>query len=52
MRYVCGARRLVSFGQSNEKEFMPSVSGHTYLKLNFSDFQLISEANLSIDIFP
>ena len=31
---------------------MPSVSGHKYLELNLLDFRLISEANLSIDIFP
>ena len=31
---------------------MPSVSGHKYLELNLLDFPLISEANLSTDIFP
>ena len=36
----------------DEKAFMPSVSGHKYLELNLLDFRLISEANLSIDIFP
>ena len=52
MRYVCGTRRFTSFDQSNEKAFMSSVSGHKYLELNLLDFRLISEANLSIDIFP
>ena len=51
-RYVGGTRRFTSFDQSNEKAFMPSVSGHKYLELNLLDFRLISEANLSIDIFP
>ena len=50
-KYVGGTRRLASFDQSNEKAFMPSVSGRKYLELNFLDFRLISEANLSIDIF-
>ena len=52
LRYVGGTKRFTSFDQSNEKAFMPSVSGHKYLELNRSDFRLISEANLSIDIFP
>ena len=51
-RCVGGTRRFVSFDQSNEKTFMRSVSGHKYLELNLLDFRLISEANLSIDIFP
>ena len=45
-------RRFDSFDQSNEKAFMPSVSSHRYLELNFLDFQLVSEANLLTDIFP
>ena len=58
MRHVGGTRRFTSFDQSNEKAFMPSVSEHKYLELDFRfsildlDFRLISEANLSIDIFP
>ena len=52
MRYVGGTRRLASFDQSNEKAFMPSVSGHKYLELNLSDFRFTYETNLSIDIFP
>ena len=52
MRYVGDTRRFTLFDQSNEKAFMPSVSGHKYLELNLLDFRLISEANLSIDIFP
>ena len=51
MRYVGGIRRFTSFEQSNEKAFMPSVSGRKYLQLNLLDFRLVSEANLSIDIF-
>ena len=49
---VGGTRRFTSFDQSNKKAFMPSVSGHKYLELNLLDFPLISEANLSTDIFP
>ena len=52
MRYVGGTRRFVSFDQSNENAFMPSVSVHKYLELNLLDFRLISEENLSVDIFP
>ena len=52
MRCAVGTRRFTSFAQSNEKEFMLSVSGHKYLELNLSDFRLISEENLWIDIFP
>ena len=51
-RYVGGTRRFASYDQSNEKVFMPSVSGRKYLQLNLLDFRLIFEANLSIDIFP
>ena len=51
MRYVGGSKSFASFDQSNEKAFIPSVSGHKYLKLNLLDFRLISEVNLSIDIF-
>ena len=51
MRYVGGARRFDLFDQFNEKTFMPSVSRYKYLELNLLDFQLISMANLSIDIF-
>ena len=51
MRYVGGSRRFASFDQSNEKAFIPSVSGHKYLELNLSDFRLTSEVHLSIDIF-
>ena len=32
-------RRFASFDQSNEKAFMPSVSGHKYLELNLLDFR-------------
>ena len=46
MRCAVGTRRFTSFAQSNEKEFMLSVSGHKYLELNLSDFRLISEENL------
>ena len=52
MRYVGGIRKFASFDQSNEKAFIFSVSGHRYLKLNLLNFRLMSEANLSIDIFP
>ena len=52
MRYVGGTRRFASIDQSNKKAFMPSVSGYKYLELNLLDFRLISEANLSMDIFP
>ena len=52
VRYDGGTRRFASFEQSNEKGFMPSVSGHKYLELNLLDFRLISEADLSIDISP
>ena len=52
MRYVGGTRRFTSFDQSNGKAFTPSASGHKYLELNLLDLRLISEANLSIDIFP
>ena len=52
MRYVSGTRRFASFDRPNEKAFMTSVSGHKYLELNLKIFLLISEANLSIDIFP
>ena len=52
MRYVGGTRRFTSFDQSNEKAFMLSVSVRKYIELNFLDFRLISEANLSIDISP
>ena len=52
MRYVGGTRRFTSFDQSNEKAIMSSVSWHKYLELNLLDFRLISESNLSIDIFP
>ena len=31
---------------------MSSVSGHKYLELNILDIRLISEATLSIDVFP
>ena len=31
MRYVGGTRKFASFDQSNEKVFIPSVSGHKYL---------------------
>ena len=51
MRYVGGTGRFASFDQSNEKAFMPSVSGHKYLQLNFLDFRSISKTNLSIDFF-
>ena len=50
--YVGGTKRFASFDQSNEKAFMPSVAGHKYLELNLLDFRLISEKNLSTDIFP
>ena len=52
MRYVGGTRRFTSFDKSNEKAFILSVSGHKHLELNLLDFRLISESNLSIDIFP
>ena len=52
MGYVGGTRRFASFDQSNGKWFMPTVSGHKYLKINLLDLRLISQANLSIDIFP
>ena len=52
MRYVDGTMRFALFDQSNERAFMPSVSGHKYAELNLLDFRLISEANLLIDIFP
>ena len=52
MRYVGGTRRFTSFDQSNEKAFMLSVSVRKYIELNLLDFRLISEANLSIDIYP
>ena len=52
MRYVGDTRRFASFGQSNEKSFVSSVSGHKYLESNLLDFRLISEANLLIGIFP
>ena len=52
MGYAGATCRFASFDQSNEKAFMASVSGHKYLELNLLDFRLISEANLSIDIFP
>ena len=35
-----------------EKVFILSVSGHKYRELNLLDFRLISEANISINIFP
>ena len=52
MRYVGGRRRFALFDQSNEKAIIPFVSGHEYLEQNLLDFRLISDANLSIDIFP
>ena len=52
VRYVGGTRRFTLFDQSNEKGFIPSVSGHKYLEVNLVDFRLISETNLSIDTFP
>ena len=51
MMYVGGTRRFTSFDKSNEKAFIPSASWHKYLELNLLDFRLISESNLSIDIF-
>ena len=51
MRYVGSSRRFASFDQSNEKAFIPSVSGYKYLELNLLDFRLISEVNLSIHTF-
>ena len=41
MRYVGGTRRFASFDQSNEKAFMPSVSGHKYLELNLLSASLL-----------
>ena len=50
-RYVGGTRKFALFDHLNEKTFMPSASGHKYLEFNLLDFRLISEPNLSIDIF-
>ena len=52
MRYVSGSRILASFDKSNEKSFMHSASGHKYFESSLFSFRFISEANLSIDIFP
>ena len=51
MRYVGGTKRFTSFDQSNEKAFMPSFPDINILN-QILDFRLISEGNLSIDIFP
>ena len=39
MRYVGSTRRFASFDQSNEKAFMPFVSGDKYLERNLLDFR-------------
>ena len=53
MTSVSGTKWFASFHQSNEKTLlMSSVSEHKYFELNLLDSRLISEVNLSIDIFP
>ena len=47
MIFAVGTRRFASFDETR----MPSVSVHKYFRLNPAVFLLISETNLSLDIF-
>ena len=52
MRYVGGTRKFASIDQLNEQAFMASVKRQRYLEFSLLNFRLISEVNLSTDIFP